>query len=303
MAYRPHNRYISDEQFSDGTTIDGSRIDGAMQDVVEHINSIPVGDIKTRYTQTQYVMGWSPSIIRADNAEDTKLPWMNAYNDAQQLAYIGATAPGAEFQNPHRAKGYGVNGISPSMPENTAAGYRNGAQYMWTTPLHFGKSAIIKSIEAFFFVDAAYPNDFLFDAGKLPPGNPDRNTRDVSVQMLVDRPPAYGSEDRRLNQILANKREFMVNLAVLTSNTAAPVADMAPTWANAGGLANTMSGRYFDLHLDEPIPKDSRVRLSMLIPSYASLTGDNIDSTGWGAAPWLRQYYSVVITALEELDR
>lgn len=59
MAYKKHPREITDQQFSTGTTIDGSRIDDAMSDAVDRVNDVPKSDIATRWTQTQYVMGFS----------------------------------------------------------------------------------------------------------------------------------------------------------------------------------------------------------------------------------------------------
>ena len=63
MAYdhKKSLRTLTDEQFSDGTTVDGSRIDDALEEAVEHFNSIPEGDVSTRFTKTQYVFGYQPA--------------------------------------------------------------------------------------------------------------------------------------------------------------------------------------------------------------------------------------------------
>ena len=63
MAYdhKKSLRTLTDEQFSDGTTIDGSRIDDALQESVEHFNSVPHGDVSTRFTKTQYIFGYQPA--------------------------------------------------------------------------------------------------------------------------------------------------------------------------------------------------------------------------------------------------
>lgn len=63
MAYdhKKSLRTLTDEQFTDGTTIDGSRIDNALDESVEHFNEVPSGDVSTRFTKTQYVFGYQPS--------------------------------------------------------------------------------------------------------------------------------------------------------------------------------------------------------------------------------------------------
>ena len=309
MPYQKHNRYISKEQFADGTTIDGSRIDTALQDVQELVNSIPKGDLKNRYTQTQFVMGWSPAKTYAANESDTSLPWTQAVNDVAQLATVtgGNPAPPDAYQNPQRAKGYAALGINPLAAES-GAGKKNGAQYIWSVPIHFGKSVIIKSLKVFFCLDtesgALYPynNLYAFTDGNTPEGAPDANTRDVSVQLLVDRPVAYGSEDRKLNQIIANKTNFKVNAADINQTVAAPTSDMFPSPYPGGNL----SGQYFDLTVNEPIPAESRVRVAIIIPRYTAYSVSDETpyiTSHWTATPWLQQYYSATLTVLEELER
>ena len=62
MAYdhKKSTRIVTEEQFSDETTIDGDRLDKAYQDLTDRVNNIPKGDIRTRFTQQQYVFGYSP---------------------------------------------------------------------------------------------------------------------------------------------------------------------------------------------------------------------------------------------------
>ena len=300
MPYKKHNRYITDEQFSDGTTIDGSRIDTALGDVQGLVNSIPRGDLDNRYTQTQYVMGWSPAKLNVANQFDTSLPWVQAMNDDAQLATLtgGTPNPPDPYQNPQRAKGYATLGISP-VAQESALGLINGAQYIWTTPIHFGSSVIVKSLEVFFMLDSIvgplnpYGNGYVFTAP--PPGAPDNLSRDVTVGLIVDRPKAYGSEDRRLNQIAAVRSNFVIDSAIINHTVAAPTSDMFPTSYPGGDL----KGKYFELEVNEPLPEDSRVRVCVAIPSYVSLPAV---TSSWDPHPWLGQYYSVVLTVLEELE-
>ena len=53
-------RHITDEQFSEKTTVDGSRIDRALQESVDHVNSIPPGDVLSRYTESRFAFGYQP---------------------------------------------------------------------------------------------------------------------------------------------------------------------------------------------------------------------------------------------------
>lgn len=54
-------RHVTDEQFSDGTTVDGNRIDRSLQDAVDHVNNIPRSDVTSRFTDTKFVFGYRPS--------------------------------------------------------------------------------------------------------------------------------------------------------------------------------------------------------------------------------------------------
>jgi hypothetical protein len=306
MPYQKHNRYISDEQFSDETTIDGSRMDNAMQDVQDLVNSIPKGDLENRYTQTQFVMGWSPSNTWRQNEADTGLPWLNAVNSDLDLATVtgGTPGPPESYQNPQRAKGYATRAISPALPESFIESYA-GKQYIWATPIHFNKSVIIQSLKLFLLTDSnsgsglyPYQNSFgiTYDSGATT-----ENAKDLSVQIIVDRPAGYGSEDRRLNQVLANKQGFEIANSKINQTVAAPTADMFPDPYPGGNL----KGAYCDVTVNEPIPSGSRIRVCVIIPDYSGLVGI---ASGWDSAsgaekPWLAQYYSATLTVLEELER
>lgn len=63
MAYthKKSSRIVTEEQFSDQTTIDGDRLDSAYEDLVDRINDVPKGDIRTRFVPQQYVFGYSPN--------------------------------------------------------------------------------------------------------------------------------------------------------------------------------------------------------------------------------------------------
>ena len=60
MAQTKHTRIITDEQFSETTTVDGTRIDRALEDTVSFFNSMPPSVSKTRFIPQDRVWGWMP---------------------------------------------------------------------------------------------------------------------------------------------------------------------------------------------------------------------------------------------------
>jgi len=60
MAQTKHTRIITDEQFSESTTVDGTRIDRALEDTVSFFNSMPPSVSKTRFIPQDRVWGWMP---------------------------------------------------------------------------------------------------------------------------------------------------------------------------------------------------------------------------------------------------
>ena len=59
-------RVLTDEQFSRETSIGGTRIDDALGDSVDRFNSIPTGDLSTRFTKSQLVFGYTPAPVTAN---------------------------------------------------------------------------------------------------------------------------------------------------------------------------------------------------------------------------------------------
>ena len=145
MAYdhKKSLRTLTDEQFSDGTTVDGSRIDDALEEAVEHFNSIPEGDVSTRFTKTQYVFGYQPAGFTgtpvagatttfeatSGTIEGPLFPWNYITNNENTTAvtdpgppisYGDTSTPTAGFQNKWRIKGTNYRtpaGIGPGPNE------------------------------------------------------------------------------------------------------------------------------------------------------------------------------------------
>tara|TARA_R110000751_G_scaffold121078_1_gene221645 strand:- start:1263 stop:2561 length:1299 start_codon:yes stop_codon:yes gene_type:complete len=156
MAYdhKKSNRTITDEQFSDGTTVDGARIDQALQDSVEHFNEVPLGDASTRMMQQQFVFGCQPamytsmpstysvpygddaSMFRTNfstskgTADGTTLPWLpiknNKYTAVTTNQTTDWTAPG----------GITSADLESSTP---SGGFQNEWRYKGTRIIEWGE--------------------------------------------------------------------------------------------------------------------------------------------------------------------
>ena len=150
MTWRKNPREITDEHFSDGTTIDGNRIDKALGDVVESFNDISYGYLRKRWVPVTYVAGWSPQSPESIDAVGEagfdsnapfawlpnppaplnsgdelmggmigpthRWPWLRVRNFMQEVAAhtLGSDlGDDVVFSNPYRLKGIRVGGIEP----------------------------------------------------------------------------------------------------------------------------------------------------------------------------------------------
>lgn len=151
MAYihKKSIRKLTDKQFSRGTAIDASDIDGALGDSVERFNEIPVGDLSTRMTPTQFVFGYTPAPIASQptydhngagtdyivptaasgRSQNTWVPWLPLPNTKYTSVTVDTTAvptagngyeerysntftPTEGFQNKWKIKGTHIEGNS-----------------------------------------------------------------------------------------------------------------------------------------------------------------------------------------------
>ena len=108
------NRIITDEQFSNYTTVDGNRLDKALQDTEDSVNNIKNGQLGTRWTQSQIVMGWqtgsvrnAPGVASTSAAYRNQAPWLRFYNsEADRVGTEGTIA------HPFRVKGTGTTSVA-----------------------------------------------------------------------------------------------------------------------------------------------------------------------------------------------
>tara|TARA_R110000822_G_scaffold74028_7_gene178042 strand:- start:21083 stop:22168 length:1086 start_codon:yes stop_codon:yes gene_type:complete len=131
-------RHITDEQFSEKTTVDGSRIDKALAESVDHVNSIPAGDVLSRYTESKFVFGYRPNrdydACYTSTASGSStishyyahhFPWMQIANNSDLT--LGAAQ---DAQNPYVVKtvglsdkagsGYGISNVGPIAYDDPA---------------------------------------------------------------------------------------------------------------------------------------------------------------------------------------
>jgi len=300
MAYRPHPRHMTDQQFSDATTIDGSRLDSAMEDIERHFNDVPQGDIRTKWTPSSYAMSWSPT--PAGSAyQNHSFPFLKCLNDATTTVGVSPDS----FANPFRVKGFNIPGVLPEPQSSSTPAQEMNRQYHSTVSFEFNRPAIITHVDVMLLVDdragrgtTSYANTYQYGATRTPPGfNANANSKDFNFTLQVDAPT--GPEDRQLNPIEMMRHDWTLNMSQ-ASNIAWPAvfADMTPSGFPSLGF----SGVVEKIEGPFPIHRNGRVRLTMTIPpSIDNASADRPYDSSWGAQPWATQQFNVTMHVLEEL--
>jgi len=302
MPWTKHPRHMTNQQFSASTTVDGSRIDEGLDQMVDHMNRLPRGDIETRFVPQTFVLGWSPQ--EAASTFTSPFPWMVALNDEDSIA-TNSTTP-RDFSNFQRLKGYAAEGINPFRPASAVAGKLNGQQWIWTTSVSFKQAVVVDSIYFAMTVDSAvapltpYNADWLWGGALnqqdcpvgISPGYP---ANDLVLALHVDH--VYKPEDRALNSVDVMRRDFPVPVHALRNYTGAPANDMTPAYP--GG---ELTGHYTSLKINTPLPELSRVRFSVCIPDFTDSAFGGAASDPWGTYPMFRQCFHLVMVVLEEIQ-
>lgn len=294
MPYRKHPRHMTNEQFSDGTTVDGSRLDHAMESIERHFNQIPQGDVRSKWVPTTYVMGWLPNAISAAFPDTHNFPWLEALNDDDAT---DGTEPDT-YANPLRAKGFAIPDV------DAVNGASNHTQFQWMTAFAFARPAIITHLDIMLIIDhetdpaafRQYGNTFQYGAPAPHGFASGDGSQDFNFSLHVDSPT--GPEDRQLNNIEISRHSFNLKLSRL-SNLPWPnlgaFADFEPRTFPGGGLAGVLE----PIEGCVPVHRDSRVRLTLTIPPSMSVTDQYFSS--WGGMPWYNQQFHVAMHVLEEL--
>ena len=305
MAYKKHPRHITQEQFADNTTVDGDRLDSAMESFERHVNSVPQGDVETKWLPTLFVAGWIPQKVGVANAPFAHhWPWLTTPNISNWVT-TGSTVPD-RFSNTERVKGYGIPGVNPSAGTTPTMGTaRNSSQYIWTTSFHVHRPTIITNVDVLMHTDQLLPaaptrqygNTFTY--GAPPPqgyANGDAS-KDFSFSLHVDAPTS--TENRELNEVELIRSQFAVKDSTVSHKPwAVPVApDMSPL-AFPGGPP---CGIWEPISCNVPIHQNARVRLSLVIPPAITAAASAYNSS-WGVTPWNTQHFTTVVHMLEEVS-
>ncbi len=324
MPYRDQPRKATKEQFSANTTIDGNRIDRATEDVTDRFNDIPLADIRRRFVSNTLVQGWTPQeavfydVTANDQLPYHHFPWLDLYNhwrardDSNSMVVDTTQTP--TFQNPFRIKGTSIPGIDHEA-RLAFDNHPQGRQYAWTTTLYFSKPAVLYDWSIMMLTDvehgtAASPQNFTYD-GVTPPegetaGDP---SKDVVVCISVDNP---FNPDRQVysSQVVARNR-FEVSRENVSLNAlpATGFADFAPTVFGSARFTNALppAGMWMDLSMNVPVPRNSRVRMAIVIPAYDGVV---VGPGSWGDStsaiyypdPWYRMKPGSQLSWLEEIE-
>lgn len=260
----PTNRIITDEQFAPGTAIDGDRMDRAFQGIQDAVNEVGPGNVVRRHFASHFVAGYQPDIFPPVGAvADGSAPFYSSYNQVANIPAPGLP-PGSTISNPYRVKGQFNPGIDPTDPAPTP----NEGQYIWTQMYSFTDSVILSAVSCWMFADSAYVNTFEYGAGT--PGHDSLGSvNDFLLEIDVASPAS--PEDTLKGAVAYHKLHVKASWEV--SNTHAPASthgDMQPP--HPAGFAYAKLA-IVDTNLNVPIPRDSRVRFSLLIPKYSAGAG------------------------------
>ena len=275
-------REITKEQFSTGSTIDGRRIDKAMEDIVDRANSVEKRDLSRRFVQVQYCGGFTPNV--GLTANDASLPFMPEIN-------------ASPLENEYRVKG--TRRFSQSTYTQS---------HVYTATHFFRKPVIIIGVNVNLMTGGTdFGNDFMYGEGAVSDLEKADNqySDDVTISISVDNP--FLPERRELNSEVYHRHGFALIGHKFNQSVTAAAVDMAPSAAPASSSnpIPAMAGIVIDdQDINIPLPRDSRVRFSVVIPDYSSVSSD---VSGWGEAdgslPWNSQVMSWTLTVLEGVEK
>ena len=276
-------RKITDQQFSEGTTVDGDRLDQALQDTEKRLNSIPAGDLETRYTQTQLVAGWT---ALQTVANQNQAPWLRFHNTTDDRQ-----GTDGEILHPFRVKGTQTSGYTTAW---TAAG--DDTYWAWTTSFYFEDPCIIDAVDMLWHTaDAGYVTNLNPQLNFVNPSTSDWYSQGIQCSVVVDDPQAT-EEPIRNSLVLQLKKLYMGAEALGTDATlysgfASDMKPSLPTTQQASDL--WLQRRNIQLH----IPANSRVRFQIVL-----------DGTDLAARPLDPQSYqrgapNFVVTLLEPVRK
>lgn len=245
-------RKITDEQFSDKTTIDGNRLDEAIDDVTERINNVQKGDIKQRFIESQLVSSWM--VCRGNGSVDGTgnttpgyqypfsgvlqnenfAPWLRIANTAND------EVDGKDVTNPYRVKGpfnpyFAANGAVDNREELWDGLQKDSTQYVWTQShqQEGDKSSILNAVNFQMIFDgrytrnawggiAVYGDEFQYGfvdanvAGWLDSSEYSVGLPLKDMHVVVDVDFPLDVEERKLNSKLVGRHLFRVDAEMIS---------------------------------------------------------------------------------------
>ena len=243
-------RKLTDQQFTDGTTIDGNRIEEALQDLQQRMNRIPKGDIKHRWTQTQFCINFaSPrdpddDDVPSKQSIDSRYPFVSVVNDERY--FLGAGSELNIFEPEFKDEDETDYEIVNRLRIKGAFDSQLNRAYTAQTTL-FSRPAILRGIN---FLNWAEGRRY--------------TSLTSSWLLIVHLDNAYAPENRELNQKLI----FVPRTDRNNQNTLYYVINptrYTPQYVTDGSEGNTVSGTIVDLNrLHINIPAGGRIRFAIV---------------------------------------
>ena len=262
-------REITDEQFSEGTTIDGSRLSRALEDMSNRFSSVPKGDILQRHMQTQIVCGWSPPTGQTHlggKTNEIQYPWLLTTNSAASYSPYSSTT--------RRFKSLGDSSDGTSV------------QYAMTLPIQLTTPSIIEAVNIILLTDTRYYNWDIADFGL--------NNMGIQVLMTVDNP--FVSEDPNMSSVLVHKDcptfySYDITGSAADTGIIPLNYEMDPYMSHVGNN-HPIRGAYIKLEdLNIPLPANARLRFSLVC----------VNDSSESYSMWSAFSPSITVTLLEPL--
>jgi len=146
------NRKITEEQFTDGSTIDGTRINKAFTDTFSKLNNLPIGEVEQCFVPRTIHFGWQAGHYSQNFAiDDTCSPtnfFFSLYNSFARDV-TGVTKGRLDVNNKWRYKGTRINNggiVATPAASTTLPSYNSTDVCGRTWSYYFDKPAIITDI-------------------------------------------------------------------------------------------------------------------------------------------------------------
>lgn len=298
-------RKITDEQYSDGTTIDGDRLSRTIEELQDFINDVPGGDIRDRWLQSQIILTYTPLTDEANThvADGTpkrgpKMPFLPIWNGNTELPFRKLATT-----NESRLKGTALPFDGRATSNVWEVGKTN--QGAWTTSFMLSSPAILYAIDIALIRDggagAVWTHGLKYSATPSYGGRPANGfIKDLQVNVTIDNP--FRPEAMISNSQLIHRHEFSVEGSVYhPSAVTNAYTDMNPQYATLAGPVTenfTESLFYTNDKINLPLPIDSRIRFSIVMPF---VRGSGAHDVPWTTGDEMLWNPTVMLTLLEPI--